>query len=100
MNRPRARELGVVIGRLPPGELNAITDVPGVRVGQVSIVSGEGALRPGFGPVRTGVTAIWPHRGNPFEEKVPASSFVINGFGKTIGLPQVAELGVLETPIL
>ncbi|HEX5417306.1 MAG TPA: P1 family peptidase, partial [Chloroflexota bacterium] len=60
MNRPRARELGIQIGRLPTGLLNAITDVPGVRVGQVSLIRGEGPLVPGVGPVRTGVTAIWP----------------------------------------
>jgi D-aminopeptidase len=100
VSRYRARDLGIVIGRLPTGELNAITDVPGVRVGHVSLVSGDGPLRPGVGPVRTGVTAIWPHAGNPYVEKVPAASFVLNGFGKTIGLAQIAELGVIETPVL
>jgi len=100
MSRPRARDLEIRIGRLPTGAGNAITDVPGVRVGQASLVRGEGPLVRGVGPVRTGVTAIWPHAGNPFREKVPAASFVLNGFGKTIGLAQVAELGVIETPIL
>jgi D-aminopeptidase len=98
--RPRARELGVTIGRLPPGRLNALTDVPGVRVGQVSLVSGEGPLRPGSGPIRTGVTAIWTHPGDPFLAKTPCAAFVLNGFGKTAGLAQVTELGVVETPIL
>ncbi len=100
MSRDRTRDLGIVIGRLPTGELNAITDVPGVRVGHVSLVAGDGPLRPGIGPIRTGVTAIWPHAGNPYAEKVPAASFVLNGFGKTIGLAQIAELGVIETPVL
>lgn len=100
MSRFRARDLGIVVGRLPPGEANAITDVPGVRVGHVSLISGEGPLRPGIGPIRTGVTAIWPHEGNPYQEKVPAASFVLNGYGKTVGLAQVSELGVIETPIL
>src|SRR5215210_2341896 len=89
---PRARDVGLSLGLLPPGERNAITDVPGVRVGHVSIVEGE--------RVRTGVTAILTHGGDPFQEKTPAAAFVLNGFGKTCGLPQVAELGVLETPIL
>jgi len=96
----RARDLGIVVGRLAPGSRNAITDVPGVRVGHVSLISGDGPLRPGIGPIRTGVTAIWPHAGNPYQEKTPAASFVLNGFGKTIGLAQIAELGVIETPIL
>jgi D-aminopeptidase len=100
MRRCRVRDLGISIGRLPTGQHNGITDVPGVRVGQVSLIAGEGPLRPGHGPVRTGVTAIWPHPGNPFAEKSPAASFVLNGFGKTIGLAQISELGVLETPIL
>src|SRR5262249_44619712 len=82
------------------GPPTAITEVGGVGVGQVSLVSGDGPLRPGIGPIRTGVTAVWTHDGNPFLEKTPAASFVLNGFGKTIGLAQVAELGVVETPIL
>ena len=90
--RPRAREAGVVVGVLEPGPLNAITDVAGVRVGQTTVV--EGAA------VRTGVTAIVPHGGNPFLEKVPAAVVVGNGFGKLLGVTQVRELGELETPIL
>lgn len=98
--RPRPRELGVRLGSLEPGPLNAITDVSGVLVGHVTLIVGEGPLVPGRGPVRTGVTAIRPHGGNLFTEKVPAAAFVLNGFGKSIGLPQVDELGSLETPIL
>jgi D-aminopeptidase len=90
--RPRAREAGVVVGILPPGPLNAITDVEGVRVGQTTVVEGD--------RVRTGVTAILPHGGNPFLERVPAAIHVGNGFGKLLGVTQVRELGELETPIL
>jgi D-aminopeptidase len=90
--RPRAREAGVVVGILPPGPLNAITDVEGVRVGQTTVVEGE--------RVRTGVTAILPHGGNPFRERVPAAVLVGNGFGKLLGVTQVRELGEMETPIL
>lgn len=98
--RPRARDIGLVLGKMCPGPLNAITDVPGVAVGHVTLVRGEGALVPGKGPVRTGVTAILPHRDNVFEHKVPAAVFVINGFGKATGLAQIMELGVIETPIV
>jgi len=98
--RPRAREIGVHIGVLPTGPLNAITDVPGVRVGHVSLIEGEGELVPGKGPVRTGVTAIVPHGGNLFREKVCGAVHIINAFGKSVGLPQVIELGTIETPIL
>lgn len=90
--RPRARELGVVVGVLPTGRLNAITDVKGVRVGHSTLIRGE--------RVRTGVTAILPHEGNLFQEKVPAAVFVGNGFGKLMGSTQVEELGEIETPIL
>ena len=90
--RPRAREIGLVIGVLPPGPLNAITDVEGVRVGHRTIVEGEG--------IRTGVTAVLPHRGNLFQEKVPAAVVVGNGFGKLVGYTQVRELGTLETPVV
>lgn len=99
-SRPRLRDLGLTVGSLPTGPLNAITDVPEVRVGHVSLVRGEGKLVKGQGPVRTGVTAILPHGGNLFEEKVFAAAHVINGFGKSIGLPQIDELGTIETPIL
>ncbi|MBX3729317.1 MAG: P1 family peptidase [Candidatus Sumerlaeia bacterium] len=90
--RPRARDLGIEIGILPPGPNNAITDVAGVLVGHATVVRGE--------DVRTGVTAILPHDGNLFREKVPAAVHVGNGFGKLMGSTQVAELGELETPIL
>lgn len=90
--RPRAREAGVVVGILPPGRLNAITDVEGVRVGHATLVRGT--------DVRTGVTAILPHGGNLFLEKVPAAVAVGNGFGKLMGVTQVRELGEIETPIL
>jgi len=90
--RPRAREAGVIIGTLPAGKLNAITDVPGVLVGQVTLREGKN--------LNTGITAIRPHAGNLFEERVPAAIHRGNGFGKLIGVTQVAELGELETPIV
>ncbi len=98
--RARARDLGIVIGRLDPGPLNAITDVPGVRVGHVTIRRGEGALRPGEGPVRTGVTAILPHGGDLWREKVPAATFVLNGTGEMTGSIWIETQGALEVPIL
>jgi D-aminopeptidase len=88
----RARALGIAPGTLPPGPLNAITDVAGVRVGQTTVRLGDS--------VRTGVTAIIPHGGNAFLERVPAAIYVGNGFGKLLGVTQVVELGELETPIL
>jgi D-aminopeptidase len=91
-NRPRVRELGITIGVLPTGALNAITDVDGVLVGHTTIVRGDN--------IRTGVTAILPHSGNLFREKVPGAVFVGNGFGKLAGSTQVNELGEIETPIL
>lgn len=91
-NRPRARDLGVKVGILPTGPLNAITDVNGVLVGHTTLIRGDN--------VRTGVTAILPHGGNLFREKVPAAVFVGNGFGKLAGSTQVNELGEIETPIL
>lgn len=90
--RPRARDLGLAPGVLPPGRGNAITDVAGVRVGQVTLIEGE--------TVRTGVTAILPHGGNLFQEKVAGAVFVGNAFGKLAGSPQVEELGTIETPIV
>lgn len=90
--RPRARDLGIVVGILPPGKNNAITDVAGVRVGHTTLIKGDN--------VRTGVTAILPHAGNLFQEKVPAAIHVGNGFGKLMGSTQVNELGEIETPIL
>lgn len=98
--RPGARDIGLCIGRLPTGRLNAITDVPDVRVGHISLIRGEGPLIVGQGPVRTGVTAIVPHGGNLYTDRVCAAVHVINGFGKTVGLPQVTELGQIESPIL
>ena len=97
--RPRPRAAGLVLGTLPVGTDNAITDVPGVSVGHVTVVAGDGKLAPGSGPFRTGVTVIRPHPGNVYREKVPAATFVMNGFGKSIGFPQIDELGVLESPI-
>lgn len=92
MQRPaRARDLGLACGTLPTGELNRITDVPGVRVGHRTLVHGE---------IRTGVTAIVPHSGNLYREKPVAAVHVLNGFGKSAGLVQVEELGTIETPIL
>ena len=90
--RPRAREFGLVVGVLAPGPLNAITDVAGVAVGQVTLVDGR--------DVRTGVTAILPHGGNLYQDKVPAAISVGNGYGKLTGVTQVVELGTLETPIV
>src|SRR5687768_1990380 len=90
-SRPRAREAGVTPGILPPGPLNAITDVGGVRVGQTTLIRG--------GNVRTGVTMVLPHGGNLFREKVPAAVFVGNGFGKLMGSTQIDELGEIESPI-
>lgn len=99
-DRPRARDIGIEIGGLPPGGHNAITDVPGVAVGHVTLIDGEGPLRIGHGPIRTGVTAILPHGENLFESKVVAAAEVINGWGKSLGLPQLTELGELETPLV
>ncbi len=90
--RPRARDIGIVVGSIPTGPLNAITDVAGVRVGHTTIVRGDS--------INTGITAILPHAGNPFREKVPAAIVVGNGFGKLAGSTQVNELGELETPIV
>jgi D-aminopeptidase len=90
--RPRARDLGIAPGALQPGPLNAITDVAGVRVGHTTLVEGD--------TVRTGVTAILPHAGNLFQEKVAGAVFVGNAFGKLAGSTQVQELGTIETPIV
>jgi D-aminopeptidase len=91
-SRPRARDLGLVVGVLSPGPLDAITDVAGVRVGHVTLARGDS--------VNTGVTAVLPHDGNVFREKVPAAIVVGNGFGKLTGSTQVNELGELESPIV
>jgi len=93
------RDAGIVVGELPLGAYNAITDVAGVRVGHVTLIEGKGPLRPGQGPVRTGVTVILPHGDNLFRHKVRAAVHTINGFGKVRGFEEVRELGVVETPI-
>ncbi|TLU97993.1 DmpA family aminopeptidase [Dyadobacter luticola] len=88
----RPREMGIKIGVLPTGEMNAITDVAGVKVGQVTLIEGA--------DVRTGVTAILPHDGNLFQQKVLAAMYIGNGFGKLAGYSQVEELGTMESPIV
>lgn len=90
-HRPRARDIGLVVGILPTGPLNAITDVPGVEVGQTTVIRGE--------DVRTGVTVVLPHGGNLFKDKVPGAVYVGNGFGKLVGSTEVEELGEIESPI-
>jgi len=94
----RARSLGVDLGNYPIGKLNAITDVPGVRVGHTTLIKGEGKLVPGQGPVRTGVTVVIP-REDVWHKKVPAGAFVLNGTGEMTGLAWVEESGFLEYPI-
>ena len=91
-DRPRARDLGITPGTLATGPLNAITDVDGVRVGQVTLIEGD--------DVRTGVTAILPHGDNLFQQKVPGGVFIGNAFGKLAGSTQVEELGTIEAPII
>ncbi len=98
--RPRLRDLGITIRSLPPGPLNAITDVAGVRVGHTTVIHGEGSLQVGKGPARTGVTAIHPHEGSAFASLVPAAIEVLNGAGEMTGRSQVDEYGLLESPIL
>jgi D-aminopeptidase len=95
----RARDLGIVIGDLAPGPRNAITDVAGVRVGHTTLVEGSGPLLVGRGPVRTGVTVIQPHEGDPGLEPVFAGSHTLNGNGEMTGLAWVGESGMLTTPI-
>jgi len=90
--RPRARDLGLAPGVFAPGALNAITDVTGVQVGQITLTTGDG--------VRTGVTVVVPHGGNLFQQKVPGAVFVGNAFGKLAGSTQVDELGTIETPVV
>jgi len=91
-SRKRVRDLGIIPGVLPTGKWNAITDVAGVKIGQVTIIQGN--------DIRTGVTVILPHGGNIFQDKVPAGITVGNGFGKLMGFTQVDELGEIETPIV
>jgi len=91
-HRPRAKDVGLIVGILPPGPLNAITDVTGVLVGHATLIHGD--------DIRTGVTAVVPHAGNLFREKVRGAIFTGNGFGKLAGSTQVNELGEIETPVL
>ena len=97
-SRLRSRALGIVVGSYTPGPLNAITDVAGVTVGQTTLISGDGPLKPGFGPIRTGVTVVIP-RDDVWHKKVPAGSFVLNGTGEMTGLAWISESGFLEYPI-
>ncbi|MFZ0277709.1 MAG: P1 family peptidase [Candidatus Sulfotelmatobacter sp.] len=90
--RPRVRDLGVQVGVLSPGPLNAITDVAGVKVGQTTLIRGDN--------IRTGVTAILPHGGNLYKERVPGAVFLGNAYGKLAGSTQVNEMGEIEAPIL
>ena len=90
--RPRLREFGIKTGIFSPGPLNAITDVAGVKVGQVTLIEGDN--------IRTGVTAILPHEGNIYQQKVPGAIYVANGYGKLTGIAQVEELGQIETPVI
>src|SRR5436189_417212 len=90
--RPRAHDIGLKVGVLPTGSLDAITDVSGVQVGHTTIIQGN--------DIRTGVTAILPHQGNLFQQKVPGAVFIGNAFGKLAGSTQVNELGEIETPIV
>lgn len=90
--RQRTADYGIKIGVLPAGKLNAITDVPGVLVGHVTLIKGDS--------VRTGVTAILPHSGNLFQHKVPAAVYTVNGFGKLAGTTQIKELGNIESPVV
>jgi D-aminopeptidase len=90
--RKRVRELGIPVGEMQTGNLNAIIDVDGVLVGHKTLIRGDS--------IRTGVTAILPHSGNIFQEKVPGSIVVFNGYGKLAGYTQVEELGNIETPVI
>ena len=98
--RPRLRDLGIVIGDLPAGAANAITDVPGVRVGHVTLIQGHGPLVVGRGPVRTGVTAVLPRPELPWRRPVFAADLTINGNGELTGLGPVRRTGVLAAPVL
>lgn len=98
--RSSPRSLGLWLGQLPTGTRNDLTDVSGVGVGHVSLIRGEGPLVAGQGPVRTGVTAILPHRGNLYRQPCRAGIHVFNGFGKSIGVPFIQETGLINAPIL
>ena len=99
-NRKTPRNLGLWMGQLPTGPYNDLTDVPGVRVGNVSLIQGSGSLVPGKGPVRTGVTAILPRPANLYRQPCCAGIEVFNGYGKSIGVPFIQEMGILNCPIL
>lgn len=90
-SQKRIRDYGITIGRMKPGRQNSITDIEGVKVGHVTLHDGD---------IRTGITALLPHDGNIFRDKVMASSCVINGYGKSMGLIQIDEVGTIETPIV
>lgn len=100
MEVKRAREHGVVIGRFPPGKFNAITDVPGVLVGHATVVRDDTPGVDGSKAARTGVTAIWPHDGEPWRDRVYAGTSILNGYGELIGVNQVNEWGLLHTPVV
>jgi D-aminopeptidase len=97
--RKRLRDLGIFIGRFAPGPLNAITDVEGVKVGHTTLISGEGKLEKGKGPVRTGITCVMPFE-DVYRDRLIGGTFVLNGAGELAGLTQVSEWGLIETPIL
>ncbi|MBI9043195.1 MAG: P1 family peptidase [Anaerolineaceae bacterium] len=97
--RSRLRDYGLIVGDLETGKWNAITDVKGVKVGQVTLDFGEGSWVSGEGPVRTGVTVILPHEDNIYQERVRAAVHTLNGYGKAVGFEQIRELGLLESPI-
>jgi D-aminopeptidase len=98
--RCRLRDLGVAVGRLPAGRLNAITDVPGVRVGHCTVSWGGPESQRGSGPARTGVTALFPHAGDLWHERVVAGAFAANGVGEVIGISAIREWGLIETPVM
>lgn len=98
--RPRARDLGIRIGRIKTGRYNAITDVAGVRIGHTTLIDGVGKLEPDKGPIRTGVTAILPHGGDLFLEKVTGTVLRINGFGEVTNSEYIHEMGFIEGPIM
>ena len=98
--RPRARDLGIVVGVLQTGPQNTITDVEGVAVGHVTLIEGAGALKVGHGPIRTGVTAILPHTDDVYANQVYAAGEILNGNGEMTGLAWVNERGLLEVPIV
>lgn len=99
-SRPRVRDLGINIGTLPPGHFNAITDVVGVKVGHVTIIEGSGPLVRGVGPIRTGVTAIFPHSGDTYMERVTGAIDWLNGFGECLSSAVVNEFGFIIGPIV